>query len=106
MEIGLRLNLKNNNIRICITSEIKKFLNLGHTQAKIMFKLRKTIAYNIENVNRWNNRVTYSYHTKIAKKDFYFFLICPNLESAGLRNYSSKISGLMLIITLTHKSVS
>ena len=90
MEIGLRLNLKNNNIRICITSEIKKFLNLGHTQAKIMFKLRKTTAYNIE----------------IAKKDFYFFLICPNLESAGLRNYSSKISGLMLIITLTHKSVS
>ena len=29
-----------------------------------------------------------------------FFLICPNLESAGLRNYLSKNSGLRAHITL------
>ena len=30
---------------------------------------------------------------KSRKSIFIFFLICPNLESAGLRNYLSKISG-------------
>ena len=32
---------------------------------------------------------------KSQKKENYFFLICPNLESAGLRNYLSKNSGLI-----------
>ena len=31
---------------------------------------------------------------KSRKRIFIFFLICPNLESAGLRNYLSKNSGL------------
>ena len=31
---------------------------------------------------------------KSRKMIFIFFLICPNLESAGLRNYLSKNSGL------------
>ena len=31
---------------------------------------------------------------KSRKRIFFFFLICPNLESAGLRNYLSKNSGL------------
>ena len=31
---------------------------------------------------------------KSLKRIFIFFLICPNLESAGLRNYLSKNSGL------------
>ena len=31
---------------------------------------------------------------KSRKRIFIFFLFCPNLESAGLRNYLSKNSGL------------
>ena len=31
---------------------------------------------------------------KSQKRILIFFLICPNLESAGLRNYLSKNSGL------------
>ena len=59
-EIGLGLDSKNNNIRICITS--------GPSEIK-----------------------------KSRKRIFVFFLICPNLESAGLRNYLSKNSGLIKI---------
>ena len=37
---------------------------------------------------------------KSRKMIFIFFLICPNLESAGLRNYLSKNSGLRYIFII------
>ena len=66
-EIGLGLNLENNNIQICIT--------LGAAEIK-----------------------------KSRKRIFIFFLICPNLESAGLRKYLSKNSGLKYIKKFVYMS--
>ena len=65
-EIGLGLDSENNNIRDSENNNIRICITSGAAEIK-----------------------------KSRKRIFIFFLICPNLESAGLRNYLSKTLALV-----------